>query len=59
MEPRFGEPLADKGLIASTQLVPPRSVVYSPVSYGRLYLARGCRAHHSLDEREGNELGPV
>lgn len=38
LESRFGEPMAAKGRIASTQLVPLRSVVYSPMSYGRLYL---------------------
>jgi p-hydroxybenzoate 3-monooxygenase len=44
MESRSGEPLTDKGLIASIQLVPPRSVVYSPMSCGRLYLL-GDAAH--------------
>ncbi|MFI0469829.1 4-hydroxybenzoate 3-monooxygenase [Saccharopolyspora sp. 5N102] len=44
LETRFGEPMATKGPIASTQLVPLRSVVYSPMSYGRLYLL-GDAAH--------------
>ncbi|WP_268951896.1 FAD-dependent monooxygenase [Saccharopolyspora elongata] len=44
LETRFGEPMAAKGPIASTQLVPLRSVVYSPRSYGRLYLL-GDAAH--------------
>ncbi|GAA1985755.1 4-hydroxybenzoate 3-monooxygenase [Amycolatopsis minnesotensis] len=44
IETRFGEPVAERGRIASTQLVPLRSVVYSPMSYGRLYLL-GDAAH--------------
>ncbi|MEV6560327.1 4-hydroxybenzoate 3-monooxygenase [Nocardia sp. NPDC051756] len=44
LETRFGEPVADKGRIVNTQLVPLRSVVYSPMSYGRLYLL-GDAAH--------------
>ncbi|WP_020670945.1 4-hydroxybenzoate 3-monooxygenase [Amycolatopsis nigrescens] len=44
LETRFGEPMASRGRIASTQLVPLRSVVYSPMSYGRLYLL-GDAAH--------------
>ena len=43
LEARFGEPMP-RGRIASTQLVPIRSVVYSPMSYGRLYLL-GDAAH--------------
>ncbi|MEV0402667.1 4-hydroxybenzoate 3-monooxygenase [Actinoallomurus sp. NPDC050550] len=44
LETRFGEPMATRGRITSTQLVPLRSVVYSPMSYGRLYLL-GDAAH--------------
>ncbi|WP_433664016.1 FAD-dependent monooxygenase [Nocardia sp. CA-128927] len=44
LEARFGAPLANRGPITSTQLVPLRSVVYSPMSYGRLYLL-GDAAH--------------
>lgn len=45
LETRFGEPMAAAGgRITSTQLVPLRSVVYSPVSYGRMYLL-GDAAH--------------
>jgi p-hydroxybenzoate 3-monooxygenase len=44
LETRFGEPMATRGPIASTQLVPLRSVVYSPMRYGRLYLL-GDAAH--------------
>jgi p-hydroxybenzoate 3-monooxygenase len=44
LETRFGEPMATKGPIAGTQLVPLRSVVYSPMSHGRLYLL-GDAAH--------------
>jgi p-hydroxybenzoate 3-monooxygenase len=44
LETRFGEPVAARGTITSTQLVPLRSVVYSPMSYGRLYLL-GDAAH--------------
>ncbi|WP_406287977.1 4-hydroxybenzoate 3-monooxygenase [Embleya sp. NBC_00896] len=44
IETRFGEPVATRGRITSTQLVPLRSVVNSPMSYGRLYLL-GDAAH--------------
>jgi p-hydroxybenzoate 3-monooxygenase len=44
LETRFGEPMANQGRITSTQLVPLRSVVYDPMSYGRLYLL-GDAAH--------------
>lgn len=44
LETRFGEPITTRGEIVSTQLVPIRSVVYSPMSYGRLYLL-GDAAH--------------
>ncbi|MFC9435318.1 4-hydroxybenzoate 3-monooxygenase [Nocardia sp. NPDC057030] len=44
LETRFGAPVANKGRIVTTQLVPLRSVVYSPMSYGRLYLL-GDAAH--------------
>ncbi|MEU6171314.1 4-hydroxybenzoate 3-monooxygenase [Streptantibioticus parmotrematis] len=44
LETRFGEPVASQGPIVSTQLVPLRSVVYSPMSHGRLYLL-GDAAH--------------
>lgn len=44
LEARFGEPVATKGPITSTQLVPLRSVVNSPMSYGHLYLL-GDAAH--------------
>jgi p-hydroxybenzoate 3-monooxygenase len=44
LELRFAEPIAAKGPIAATQIVPIRSVVYSPMSYGRLYLL-GDAAH--------------
>lgn len=44
LETRFGEPMATRGQIVSTQLVPIRSVVYSPMRYGRLYLL-GDAAH--------------
>jgi p-hydroxybenzoate 3-monooxygenase len=44
LETRFGEPMATRGPITSTQLVPLRSVVYSPMRYGRLYLL-GDAAH--------------
>ncbi|MGW4769373.1 4-hydroxybenzoate 3-monooxygenase [Nocardia sp. NPDC004278] len=43
LETRFGEPMS-RGPISSTQLVPLRSVVYDPMSYGRLYLL-GDAAH--------------
>lgn len=41
---RFGEPVAATGRITDKQLVPLRSVVYSPMRYGRLYLI-GDAAH--------------
>lgn len=41
---RFGEPVAETGPIVDRQLVPLRSVVYSPMRYGRLYLL-GDAAH--------------
>jgi p-hydroxybenzoate 3-monooxygenase len=44
LETRLGEPIADRGPITSKELVPLRSVVYSPMSYGRLYLL-GDAAH--------------
>ncbi|MEV6672155.1 4-hydroxybenzoate 3-monooxygenase [Streptomyces sp. NPDC051162] len=44
LETRFGEPMAARGPIAGTQLVPLRSVVHSPMSHGRLYLL-GDAAH--------------
>lgn len=44
IETRSGEPVATKGRIAGTQLVPLRSVLSSPMSYGRLYLL-GDAAH--------------
>jgi p-hydroxybenzoate 3-monooxygenase len=44
LEIRFDEPVAVRGRIAGTQLVPLRSVVYAPMSYGRLYLL-GDAAH--------------
>lgn len=43
LETRFSEPMT-RGRIASAQLVPIRSVVYSPMSYGRLHLL-GDAAH--------------
>jgi p-hydroxybenzoate 3-monooxygenase len=43
LEARFGAPVAT-GRIIDKQLVPLRSVVYSPMSYGRLYLL-GDAAH--------------
>jgi p-hydroxybenzoate 3-monooxygenase len=43
VETRFGEP-PTRGRIVSTQLVPLRSVVHSPMSHGRLYLL-GDAAH--------------
>jgi p-hydroxybenzoate 3-monooxygenase len=43
VETRFGEP-PTRGRIVSTQLVPLRSVVYSPMRHGRLYLL-GDAAH--------------
>jgi p-hydroxybenzoate 3-monooxygenase len=44
LETRFGEPMTARGRIADRQLVPLRSVVYSPMSFGRLYLL-GDAAH--------------
>ncbi|MGW7578272.1 4-hydroxybenzoate 3-monooxygenase [Streptomyces sp. NPDC054765] len=44
IEARFQEPVAVRGQISSKQLVPLRSVVYDPMSYGRLYLL-GDAAH--------------
>ncbi|TXS19709.1 FAD-dependent monooxygenase, partial [Streptomyces sp. wa22] len=44
IEARFGEPVTAKGPITSKTLVPLRSVVYAPMSYGRLYLL-GDAAH--------------
>ncbi|MER6950959.1 4-hydroxybenzoate 3-monooxygenase [Nonomuraea sp. NPDC000554] len=44
IETRFGEPVGAKGRISSKTLVPLRSVVYDPMSYGRLYLL-GDAAH--------------
>ncbi|MCF3101810.1 4-hydroxybenzoate 3-monooxygenase [Streptomyces roseoverticillatus] len=44
LETRFGDPMTTRGRITSTQLVPLRSVVYSPMSHGRLYLL-GDSAH--------------
>jgi 2-polyprenyl-6-methoxyphenol hydroxylase-like FAD-dependent oxidoreductase len=44
LETRFGEPMTVRGQITGIQLVPLRSVVYSPMSYGRLYLL-GDAAH--------------
>ncbi|MFI6906179.1 4-hydroxybenzoate 3-monooxygenase [Nonomuraea sp. NPDC050394] len=44
IETRFGEPVAVKGPISSKTLVPLRSVVYEPMSHGRLYLL-GDAAH--------------
>ncbi|WP_030907826.1 4-hydroxybenzoate 3-monooxygenase [Streptomyces sp. NRRL F-5126] len=41
---RFGEPVTAKGPITSKTLVPLRSVVYDPMSYGRLHLL-GDAAH--------------
>ncbi len=43
LEQRFAEPMP-RGPIASTQLVPIRSVVHAPMSYGQLYLL-GDAAH--------------
>jgi p-hydroxybenzoate 3-monooxygenase len=44
LEIRLEEPILAKGHISSTQIVPLRSVVYSPMNYGRLYLL-GDAAH--------------
>ena len=43
LETRLEEPMV-RGAISATQMVPLRSVVYSPMSYGRLYLL-GDAAH--------------
>lgn len=44
LEARFEEPIAARGPIVSTQVVPLRGVVFSPMSHGRLYLL-GDAAH--------------
>ncbi|MFE5161882.1 4-hydroxybenzoate 3-monooxygenase [Streptomyces sp. NPDC056697] len=44
IEIRFGEPVRMRGEISSKRLVPLRSVVYDPMSHGRLYLL-GDAAH--------------
>ncbi|MET8685591.1 4-hydroxybenzoate 3-monooxygenase [Streptomyces sp. NPDC004732] len=44
LEARFGEPVAARGPIVSKQMVPLRSVVFDPMSYGNLYLL-GDAAH--------------
>ncbi|MFC8125598.1 4-hydroxybenzoate 3-monooxygenase [Streptomyces sp. NPDC057302] len=44
LEARFGESVEPKGPITSKQIVPLRGVVFSPMSYGRLYLL-GDAAH--------------
>ncbi|MFJ2770552.1 4-hydroxybenzoate 3-monooxygenase [Streptomyces sp. NPDC087300] len=44
IEARFGEPVTMKGTVTSKTLVPLRSVVHDPMSYGRLYLL-GDAAH--------------
>ncbi|MFD4556326.1 FAD-dependent monooxygenase [Streptomyces sp. NPDC058469] len=44
IEARFGEPVGVKGRISSKTLVPLRSVVHDPMSYGRPYLL-GDAAH--------------
>lgn len=44
LEARFGQPVAPRGPITSKQVVPLRAVVFSPMSYGRLYLL-GDAAH--------------
>ncbi|SFK70258.1 p-hydroxybenzoate 3-monooxygenase [Amycolatopsis sacchari] len=44
LETRFGDPVSPKGPITTKQLVPLQGVVYSPMNYGRLYLA-GDAAH--------------
>ncbi|MGW7622524.1 4-hydroxybenzoate 3-monooxygenase [Streptomyces antimycoticus] len=44
LEARFGDPVDPKGPITSKQVVPLRGVVFSPMSYGRLYLL-GDAAH--------------
>lgn len=44
LEARFGGPVDPKGPITSKQVVPLRGVVFSPMSYGRLYLL-GDAAH--------------
>ncbi|WP_328729189.1 4-hydroxybenzoate 3-monooxygenase [Streptomyces jietaisiensis] len=44
VEARFGEPVAVRGPITAKTLVPLRSVVHDPMTYGRLYLL-GDAAH--------------
>ncbi|GAA2310966.1 4-hydroxybenzoate 3-monooxygenase [Streptomyces caniferus] len=44
LDTRSGEPVTPKGPIISKQVVPLRGVVFSPMSYGRLYLL-GDAAH--------------
>lgn len=44
VETRFGEPMSARGAVTSTQLVPLRSVVHSPMSHGKLFLL-GDAAH--------------
>ncbi|QIY54113.1 4-hydroxybenzoate 3-monooxygenase [Streptomyces sp. RPA4-5] len=44
LDARFGEPVTPKGPITSKQVVPLRGVVFSPMSYGTLYLL-GDAAH--------------
>ncbi len=44
LETRFGYPIEVRGPIVSKQVVPLRGVVFSPMSYGRLYLV-GDAAH--------------
>ncbi|MCZ1005972.1 4-hydroxybenzoate 3-monooxygenase [Streptomyces lydicus] len=44
LDARFGEPVSPRGPIASKQIVPLRGVVFSPMSYGTLYLL-GDAAH--------------
>ncbi|MFD9857660.1 4-hydroxybenzoate 3-monooxygenase [Streptomyces alboflavus] len=44
LEARFGAPVERRGAITSKQIVPPRGVVFSPMSHGRLHLL-GDAAH--------------
>jgi len=44
IEARFAEPVPSRGSISTTTLVPLRSIVYSPMRYGHLYLL-GDAAH--------------
>ncbi|MEU5794821.1 4-hydroxybenzoate 3-monooxygenase [Streptomyces sp. NPDC047813] len=44
LEARFGRPVPARGPVRSKQIVPLRGVVFSPMSYGRLYLL-GDAAH--------------